>query len=142
MKPKSALRERIGQILIEKKLITKDQLAEALKVQKEKKERLGELLVNLGYLSKDALLEVLSIELNIPAVHLARTKILPEVVRMVPKKMADRYCLVPVSVVGDTISVAMSDPMNVNAIDDLRHATGKAVRPLLAIDKDVREAIE
>ena len=70
---KSALRERIGKLLIEKKLITKEQLAEALKLQKEKKERLGELLVGLGYISKDALLETLSIELNIPAVHLART---------------------------------------------------------------------
>jgi len=139
---KSALRLRIGQILIEKKLITKDQLADALKIQKEKKERLGELLVNLGYISKDSLLEALSIELNIPAVHLPRTKIPPEVIQMVPRKMAERYCLIPVSVAGNTISVAMSDPVNVNAVDDIRHATGKIVQPLLAIDKDVREAIE
>lgn len=142
VKPKSALRERIGQILIEKKLITAEQLTDALKIQKEKKERLGELLVNLGYISKDSLLEVLSIELNIPAVHLARTKIPPEAVHLVPKKMADRYCLIPVAMTDETVSVAMSDPLNVNAIDDLRHTTGRAVRPLLAIDKDVREAIE
>ncbi len=142
MKPKSALRERIGQLLIEKKLITKDQLTEALKLQKEKKERLGELLVNLGYISKDSLLECLSIELNIPAVHLARTKIPAEVVMLVPKKMADRYCLIPVAVSANSISIAMSDPVNLNAIDDVRHATGKVVHPLLAIDKDVREAIE
>ena len=142
MTQKSGLRLRIGQILIEKKLITKDQLEEALKIQVEKKERLGELLVNLGYISKDSLLEALSIELNIPAVHLARTKISSDVIQMIPRKMAERYCLIPISVAGNTISVAMSDPVNVNAVDDVRHATGKTVQPLLAIDKDVREAIE
>ena len=139
---KSALRARIGQILIQKKLITPEQLMEALKVQKEKKERLGELLVNLGYISKDALLEVLSIELNIPAVHLARTKIPPEAIAMVPKKIADHYCLIPVALDDNRLSVAMSDPVNVNAIDDLKRATGKVIHPLLAIDKDVKEAIE
>ena len=139
---KSALRARIGQILIQKKLITPEQLMEALKIQKEKKERLGELLVNLGYISKDALLEVLSIELNIPAVHLARAKILPEVIATVPKKIAEHYCLIPVALDENRLSVAMSDPVNVNAIDDLKRATGKTIRPLLAIDKDVREAIE
>lgn len=139
---KSPLRTRIGQILIEKKLITAEQLKEVLELQKEKKERLGNLLVNLGYLSKDALLEVLSIELNIPAVHLARVKISPEVTALVPKKMAERYCLIPVSCDKQSLSVAMSDPVNVNAIDDLRRTTGKVVRPLLATDKDVREAIE
>ncbi len=139
---KSALRERIGQILIEKKLISSDQLTEALKMQKEKKERLGELLVNLGYISKDSLLEVLSIELNIPAVHLARTKIAPDVVRLIPKKMCDRYCLIAVDESEEVIHVAMSDPLNVNALDDIRHLTGKTVKPLLAIDKDVKEAIE
>ncbi len=143
MKPiKSALRERIGQILIEKKMITQDQLVEALKIQKEKKERLGELLVSLGFISKDALLEVLSIELNIPAVHLARTKILPDIVRLIPKKMCDRYCLIAVDCTDEIIHVAMSDPLNVNALDDIRHLSGKTVKPLLAIDKDIKEAIE
>ena len=139
---KTALRERIGQLLIKKKLITKEQLDEALKLQKEKKERLGELLVNLGYLSKDALLEVLSVELNVPWVHLTRTKMEPEIVRLVPKKMAERYCLIPVSLSEKTLSVAMSDPVNMDALDDLRHATRMTIRPLLAIDKDVRDAIE
>src|SRR3989338_8241189 len=97
MATRSGLRDRIGQILIQKKLITADQLNEALKIQKEKKERLGELLVSLGYMSKDSLLEVLSIELNIPAVHLPRTKIPPEVIAIVPKKISEHYCLIPVS---------------------------------------------
>ncbi len=139
---KSALRERIGQILIQKKLITPEQLMQALKIQKEKKERLGELLVNLGYLSKDALLEVLSIELNIPAAYLARTKIPPEVIALVPKKIAEHYCLIPVACTENKLSVAMSDPVNVDAIDDLRRTTGRIIQPLLAIDKDVKEAIE
>jgi type IV pilus assembly protein PilB len=137
-----SLREPIGQILIQKKLITREQLDEALKAQKEKKERLGELLISLGFLTKDALLEVLSMELGIPAVHLSRMKVSPEVTALVPKKICQRYCLIPVSCMKGKLSVAMSDPLNVDAIDDLNRATGMAILPVLAIDKEVRDAIE
>ena len=141
MKPGS-LRDRIGSILVEKKLVTPDQLAEALKAQKEKKERLGELLVSMGFISKDSLLEVLSLELSIPAVHLARYKVEPEAIAKIPKKVAEHYCLIPVSVSGSTLTVAMSDPMNVHAIDDMRRAAGMNIQPALAIDKDIKDAIE
>ena len=142
MSAKSPLRERLGQILLEKKLITPAQLEEALKLQKEKKERLGDLLTGLRYVSKEALLEVLSIELNTPSVNLSRLRVPPDVIALVPKRIAEYYGLVPVSNEGGKLSVAMSDSLNVNAVDDLRRATSLTIHPLLAADKDIKEAIE
>ena len=142
MSTKSSLKERLGQILIEKKLITPSQLSAAFDLQKEKKERLGDVLVEAGYISKEALMEILSVELHTPYVELSPLKVSKEVIALVPKKIADYYGLVPVSCAEGKLSVAMRDPLNVNAIDDLRRATGLTICPLLASAKDIREAID
>ena len=138
----STLKERLTTLLVQNNLLTPDKLEKALKIQKEKKERIGDILVELGYISRDNLLEVLSTELNIPAIHLSRCKISPETLALVPKKAAEHYCLIPVSSFESTITLAMSDPMNVNALDDIHRTTGLEVRSVLASDKDIKEAIE
>ena len=129
-------------MLVQNNLLTPDKLEKALKIQKEKKERIGDILVELGYISRDNLLEVLSTELNIPAIHLSRYKISPETLTLVSKKIAEHYCLIPVSSLEGTITLAMSDPMNVNALDEIHRTTGLGVRAVLASDKDIKEAIE
>ena len=129
-------------MLVQNNLLTPDKLEKALKIQKEKKERIGDILVGLGYISRDNLLEVLSTELNIPAIHLSRYKISPETLTLVSKKIAEHYCLIPVSSLEGTITLAMSDPMNVNALDEIHRTTGLGVRAVLASDKDIKEAIE
>jgi type IV pilus assembly protein PilB len=87
------------------------------------------------------MLEVMSVDLGIPAIHLSKYKILPEVVKSIPKKIAQLYCVMPVSVFGKTLTVAMSDPTSMNALDDLRGMTGLEIRLLLASDKDIRDTI-
>jgi len=138
----TTIKERLTTLLVQNKLLTPEKLEQALKVQKEKKGRIGDILVELGYISRDNLLEILSTELNIPAIHLSRCKITPETLALVPKKVAEHYCLIPVSNFESTITLAMSDPMNVNAVDDIHRTTGLEVRPVLASDKDIKEAIE
>ena len=138
LKMASTLKERLTTLLVQRNLLTPDKLEKALKIQKEKKERIGDILVELGYISRDNLLEVLSTELNIPAIHLSKYKITPETLALVPKKVAEHYCLIPVSSFESTITLAMSDPMNVNALDDIRRPTGLEVRPVLASDKDIK----
>src|SRR3989338_5481982 len=137
LKMASTLKERLTTLLVQRKLLTSEKLEKALKIQKEKKKRIGDILVELGYISRDNLLEVLSSELNIPVIHLSRCKITPEVISLVPKKVAEHYCLIPVSSFESTITLAMSDPINVNALDDIRRATGLEVRAFLASDKDI-----
>ncbi len=99
-------------------------------------------MIRLGHVSRDNLLEVLSVDLGIPAIHLSRYKILPEVVKTIPKKMAQLYCVMPVSQFGKTLTVAMADPLNINAVDDMRRLTHMEIRSLIASEKDIRNTIE
>ena len=138
----ASLKERLTTLLVQSHLLTQEKLENALKIQKEKKERIGDILVDLGYISRDNLLEVLSTELNIPAIHLSRYKISPEVLKLIPKKAAEHYCLIPISHFESTITLAMSDPMNVNALDDIQRMTHLDVRTVLASGRDIKEAIE
>src|SRR3989338_1427060 len=137
-----SLKDRLGPLLVENNILTQEKLDEALKIQREKKENLADILMRLGYVSRDNLLEVTSVDLGIPAIHLSRYKILPDVIQALPKKMAALYCVMPVSKFGKTLTVAMADPLNINAQDDMRRMTGMEIRPLLASEKDIKDTIE
>ncbi len=139
---RSALRQRIGEVLIQKKLVKATQVEEALKIQKDTKERIGEILVRLGHISRESLLEVLSVELGLPIANLSKIKIPAEVIEAVPKRMAETYGLIPLAVAGKSITLAMTNPMDVHALDDIRRLTGLEIRPMLAGEKEIKEAIE
>src|SRR3989338_3258219 len=137
-----SLKDRLGPLLVQNNVLSQDKLDEALKIQREKKENLADILIRLGYVSRDNLLEVMSVDLGIPAIHLSRYKILPDVVKTVPKKMALLCCMMPVSKFGKTLTVAMADPLNINAQDDMRRMTGMEIRALVASEKDIKDTIE
>lgn len=137
----STLRERLTNALVANKILTKEKLDEALKIQNEKRGRIGDILVSLGYISKESLIEVLSAELGMPVIRLSRYKIQPDVLCLVPKKLAEMYCVLPISRVDTTLTIAMSDPMNLNALDDMKRFTNMELRPLLASEKDIHDAI-
>ncbi len=134
-------KDRIGALLVQNNMLTQEKLDEAVKIQKEKKEALVDVLVRLGYVSRDNLLEVLSVDLGIPAIHLSKYKIRPEVLKIIPKKIAQLYSVMPVSVFAKTLTVAMADPTSIQALDDLRGMTGMEIRYLLASEKDIRDTI-
>lgn len=138
----ATIKERLTSVLVERQLMTLEKLEEILSTQREKKERISDTLLKLGYISRENFLEVLSAELGVPAINLSRYKIQPEIVSMVPKKMAELYLLVPVSKIKETLTVAMADPLNIHAVDDLRRITQAQVRIMLAPEKDIREAID
>ena len=138
----AALKKRLGELLIQNKLLKKEKLEEALQVQKQTKEKIGSILVRLGHITEDTLLEVLSSELKIPFLHLSRFKVHPDITSLVPRKIAELYCLMPLSRMGDALTIAMADPMNVHALDDLGRMTNLDLRPFLAGQKDIHEAIE
>ncbi|MEI8344753.1 MAG: ATPase, T2SS/T4P/T4SS family, partial [Candidatus Omnitrophota bacterium] len=137
----SGWKDKIGTLLVQNTMLTQDKLNEALKAQRESKESLPDILIRLGYVSRDNLLEVLSVDLGIPAIHLPKYKIGPEIVKLIAKKTAQVYCVMPVSKFGNTLTVAMADPTSIQALDDLRGMTGLEIRYLLASEKDIRETI-
>jgi type IV pilus assembly protein PilB len=133
---------RLGDFLLENKLITPAQLQEALKVQQQTKERLGKVLVKLGYVSEQDILDVLEFQLGTPQVDLNTVPLNPLVVESVPEHLVRQHKVIPIKKEGNKLVVAMVDPLNVVAIDDLRLATGLEIEPVLAKEKDIDAAIQ
>jgi len=136
-----SLKEKVLKIFIDKHLLKEDDIEKALKVQREKGGSLSDILVELGLISRDELMVALSQELGIPPINLSRYKIDPNVIKLIPKKIAKRYQIVPVSKMGNTLVVAMVDPLNIFAIDDIKAITGFNISPIITADKEIKEAI-
>jgi len=136
-----SLKERITEILIKNKVITDAQLKKALKVQKQKGGLLKDVLVNLGFASERDLMAALSQGLGIPPIALSRFKIDPEILKLVPADIAKKYQIVPVSKVGNILTIATADPLNVFAIDDIRSLTGFETGTIIASQKEVQDVI-
>lgn len=137
-----SLKERLTEILIKDGVITDAQLKKALKVQKQKGGSLKDILVDLGFVSEKDLMAAVSQGLGIPPISLFRFKIDPEIIKLIPRDVAKKYQIIPVSKVGNILTVAMADPLNVFAIDDLRSVTGLDIGPIITSQKEVQEAID
>ncbi|MBI2447435.1 MAG: Flp pilus assembly complex ATPase component TadA [Candidatus Omnitrophica bacterium] len=137
-----SIKERLTKILIEGGLLTDEKLEEALRLQKEKGGRLSQILVEGGYVGEKDLLAALSQGLNIPAVNLAKLRVDPSIVKMVPKELAKHYNIIPISRIGNTLTVAMADPLNIFAMDDVKAITGMEIGPIIATQKDITQAID
>ncbi|MFA5335282.1 MAG: ATPase, T2SS/T4P/T4SS family [Candidatus Omnitrophota bacterium] len=138
----SGIKERLSEILIKKGTISEEKLNQALQVQKDKGGSLGDILVSQGVINQRDLLAILSQELGIPPISLSKYKIDPEISKFIPKKIAVNYQIMPVSKMGNVLTVAMSDPLNVFALDDIKNVTGMDISPIITTADDVKAAIE
>jgi type IV pilus assembly protein PilB len=132
---------RLGEILVKDSLITADQLKQALDYQKKNGGRLGTCLVKLGLVSDDDITAVLSRQYGVPSINLKFYEVDPAVIKLVPQETATRYQIVPLSRVGSTLTIAMTDPTNVFAMDDIKFMTGFNVEPVVASETAISEAI-
>lgn len=135
------LKEKLTKILIDKHLIKESDLEKARAVQKEKGGSLSDVLVSLGFISKNDLMVVLSEELGVPPINLSRFKIDPSVIKLIPRKIARHYKILPISKMGDTLSLAIADPLNIFALDDIKALTGFKILPIVTTEKDIVEAL-
>ncbi len=133
---------QLGEILLKANRITQEQLDEALAQQKELGGRLGEHLIRLGYVTEDDILDCLSQQFGVPSIDLANFEIDESVIRLIPADVVRKYQFIPVSKTGATLTVAMSDPTNVFAMDDITFITGYRVEPVVASETALREAID
>lgn len=136
----SQTRKRLGDLLVEAGLITEDQLQNALET-KIKGEKLGDVLLQKGYITEQQLIEVLEFQLGIPHVSLFRYPFDPTLFAIVPKEIAKRSLLIPLKKEGEKLYVAMADPMDFYAIDDLRLATGFQIITAIATKDDILRTI-
>jgi len=135
------LKDRLIEILVENKLVTKKELDIAIEKQKSKGGSLGKLLIESKLVTEKDLMAVLGQELHIPPINLSRYNIDKNLGELIPERIARQYKLIPISKLGSRISVAMSDPLNIFAADDIRMLTGYDIDPVIATEKDIIEAI-
>jgi type IV pilus assembly protein PilB len=134
--------QRLGDLLVKEKIITAEQLAEAVKTQKENNCRLGSALVKLGFLTDGDVTNFLSRQYGVPAINLSYFEIDPAVVKLIPYETAKRYQILPLSRVGASLTIAMVDPTNVFAMDDIKFMTGFNIEPVVASESSILEGID
>jgi len=133
--------DRFVNLLLEKKLINDESLKKAQEEAKKKGAKLTETILEMGLISKSNYLAILSEEFGYPAIDISKFKLQSDILKMVPKKLAKQYKIIPVSKMGNMLTVAMADPLNVIALDDLRALTNCVIGAVIANEKDITNAI-
>jgi type IV pilus assembly protein PilB len=132
---------RLGEILIKESLITQDQLSKALEFQRSNGGKLGSCLTKMGFITDDDITGVLSRQYGVPSINLKYYEIDPIVIKLIPQDTALRYQVIPLSRVGSVLTIAMTDPTNVFAMDDIKFMTGFNVEPVVASESAIGDAI-
>jgi type IV pilus assembly protein PilB len=133
---------RLGELLVRNQLIDNQQLNQALEDQKLNGGRIGTCLVRLGFVKEEELSAFLSKQYGVPSINLSDFEVDPEIVRQVPAEIAQKYQIVPVNRAGSTLIVAMNDPSNLFAIDDLKFMTGFNIEVVVATESSIKIAID
>src|SRR5450756_2326251 len=133
---------KLGDLLVKAKLITSEQLQEGLREVQSSGMKLGESLVKLGYISEEDITECLSQQFGVPSINLQHFEIDASVIKLIPADVARKYNILPVNKTGATITIAMADPTNVFAMDDIKFMTGYNVEPVVASEAALQLAID
>ncbi|MDD5135864.1 MAG: GspE/PulE family protein [Candidatus Omnitrophica bacterium] len=136
-----SFRDKLIDALVKSKLVKEQDLKAALDIQHKFGGSLGKILIERGFIAEKELMVVMSKQLNIPPIDLSKYKVDKSLIDLIPEKVARQYSLVPVSRLGKVLTVAMSDPLNLFAIDDLKMLTKFQIDPVIATENDIKEAI-
>ncbi|MCK9431930.1 MAG: ATPase, T2SS/T4P/T4SS family [Candidatus Omnitrophica bacterium] len=137
-----SLKDRLTEILIHNNLITAEHLQQALKFQDAKGGKLSDIIVELKFIKDSDLINALSEGLGLPLIDLKRFKVDLEIARIIPVDVARRYQIIPISKMGDTITLAMADPLNIFAIDHVQALTGFKINPIISSPSDISQTID
>jgi len=132
---------RLGEMLVKSKLINEDQLKKALAQQSKSGGRLGSNLVKLGFLTEEDITSFLSKQYGVPSINLAHFEIDQNVIKLVPAEIAQKHMVIPINRKGSVLTVAMADPSNIFAIDDIKFLSGFKVEPVVAAETSIKNAI-
>ena len=135
-------KRRLGDLLVAEGLITPEQLVQALKEQKGSPDKIGSILVRLNLITEEQLIGFLSRQYRIPSITLSQLEIDAETLKLVPKSIAEKYEVIPVKRLGGSLTLAMADPTNVFALDDIAFMTNLQILPVVASQAAIRAAIE
>ncbi|MBI2162899.1 MAG: Flp pilus assembly complex ATPase component TadA, partial [candidate division NC10 bacterium] len=132
---------RLGDMLVKATLISKEQLTKALQQQETSGGRIGTNLVKLGFISEDDITSFLSRQYGVPSINLGHFEIDATVIKLIPSEIAQKHQVIPINRTGNVLTVAMADPSNIFAIDDIKFMTGFKVEPVVAAETSIKNAI-
>jgi type IV pilus assembly protein PilB len=132
---------RLGDMLVKAALITREQLNQALQQQQTAGGRIGSNLVKLGFISEDDITSFLSRQYGVPSINLSHFEIDAVVIKLIPSEIAQKHQVIPINRTGNVLTVAMADPSNIFAIDDVKFMTGFKVEPVVAAETSIKNAI-
>jgi len=127
---------------MERDIISQQQLEDALALQKEKGGLIGEILVELGLVKEEDIAQALTAQYGFPYLPLGNYEINPEVIEVIPGRVARQYLLVPIDRIGNNLTLAMSNPLNIQAIEDVELLAGCSVQTFVSTSSDIKKAIE
>ena len=136
------INKQLGEILIERGMINRGQLEEALKIQKEQGLLLGEALVDLKYTTEENIVQALTAQYGFPYLPLSNYEIAPEVLSVVPITICKKYCLIPIDKIGKSLTLAMANPLSLNALEDVEMVTKCMVQAFVSTTSDIKAAIK
>lgn len=136
-----SLKDRLTDILIQGNLLTEEDLKKAVDIQKQEGGRLQKILVKHKFVEEKKLIAAIGEHLGIPPLDLSKVKLEPEIVELIPRNVAEFYQIIPVARIGNALSVAMADPLNIFAIDDLKLMTGLDIVPIIGTETDISESL-
>lgn len=135
------INRQLGELLIERGILNQAQLEKGLLVQQEKGGLIGEILVELGFVKEEDIAQALTAQYGFPYLPLSNYDINPEIVNIVPGRVARQYLLIPIDKIGNNLTVAMSNPLNVQAIEDVELLSGCSIQAFVSTSSDIKKAI-
>lgn len=139
---KRAISKQLGDLLVERGIIKKDDLEKALKIQKEKGGLLGDILVSMGCATEEQIAQAITIQYGFPYLPLVSYEIENSIIGVIPENVARQYCLIGVDKIGDMLTVAMANPLNTQAIEDIEMIAGSQVQIFVSTTSDIKKAID
>ncbi|MCF7887587.1 MAG: hypothetical protein K9L71_04170 [Candidatus Omnitrophica bacterium] len=142
MKPKKNKNKPLGQILVERGIITNSQLEKALMIQQEQGGLIGEIIVDSGFAKEEDIAHCLSLQFGYPYLPLENYEVSKEVSKLISQHVCSHYCLIPIDKVENSLTIAMANPLNSQAIEDLEDATGCDIQVFVSTPSDIRAGIK
>lgn len=139
---KKRIEKLLGEILVERGVVTSEQLKQALDVQLKEGGLIGEIVVKMNFVTEESIAQCLSFQYGFPFLPLENYEIPAEVIKLVPQNVAQHYCIVPIDKIGTTLTIAMANPLNIEAAEDLEDITGLSIQIFVATASDIRQTIE
>lgn len=141
MTVRKIINKQLGEVLIEQGVINQRQVEEALAFQEKRGGLIGEILVELGFVKEEEIVHALTLQYGFPYLPLSSYDINPDIINIIPSRVAEQYLLIPVDKVGNNLTIAMSNPLNTHAIEDLELISGCSIQIFVSTLTDVKGAI-